>query len=349
MFSSNVLDSLSIQLAVLDANGTVIAMNQAWIEMSLSRQSSPLVRIDIGDHILDVFRRAYTDAPADALWAVAQGRTAVFNFEYQWGQNWYLLRGVPLKSAGGGVVLTHIDISEIKQAEAQQLALRLTQERINTLADFIQNFSHDFRIPLSTIKTTLYLMGKEGRASDYRLQLLDEQVNHLEKLVEGFRLMARLDSQSRANKMPLDMRAIIQRVADGMHSLADPKHLRITLKLEPNLNAKGDEHDLEIAVRNLLENAILYTPDGGEVTIEGYYREDYLIIEVRDTGIGILAVDLPHIFERFYRVDKARSLPGHPGLGLPIARKIIELHGGELQAESMTRRGSTFRILLPVQ
>lgn len=472
MFSSNVLDSLSIQLAVIDASGVVIASNQAWIALAISGHSPPLTHIDIGGHFLEAFSRLH--GQSSDLQAVAQGYATEFNFEYPWDQNWYLLRAVPLKSIEGGAVLTHIDISEIKQAqaqlreseeryrsvfegsphpmwvydtyslkfldvndaavalygysrdeflnmtvleirppqdvpkvldtisrrqqepivkgrlwkhlkkdgslmdvevsahliqlggrecevvlindvtarkqaEAQQLELLLAQERINTLTDFIQTFSHDFRTPLSTIKTTLYLMSKEGQTPDYRLQHLDEQVNHLERLVEDFRLMARLDSQTQVSTMPVDMTAVIDHVIDGMRQLADGKRLRLNRKLEPHLTVNGDEQDLERALGNLVENAILYTPEGGEITLKSYSHETYMVIEVCDTGIGIQAADLPHIFERFFRADKARSLPGHPGLGLPIARKIIELHGGELQVESAPGRGSTFRVVLPIQ
>lgn len=471
MFSSNVLDSLSIQLAVIDARGIVIASNQAWIDLAISSHSPPLTHIDIGGHFLETFGRLY--GQASGLQTVAQGYASEFNFEYPWRDNWYLLRAVPLKSIEGGAILTHIDISEIKkaqaqlreseeryrsvfegsphpmwvydtytlkfldvndaavalygysrdeflnmtileirppqdvpkaldsisrrqqepivkgrlwkyqkkdgslidvevsahliqlggrecevvlindvtariQAEAQQLELLLAQERINTLSNFIQTFSHDFRTPLSTIKTTLYLMGKEGYAAEYRLQHLDEQVNHLERLVEGFRLMARLDSQTQMDTMLVDMKAVIDRVVERLRGLADSGQLRIKCKLEADPGVYGDEHDLERALSNLVENAILYTPQGGEITIQTFRRGMHMIIEVRDTGIGIQAADLPHIFERFFRADKARSLPGHPGLGLPIAHKVIELHGGDIQVESIPGRGSTFRIRLPL-
>ncbi len=474
MFSSNhVLDSLSIQLAVLDADGIVIAVNQAWMNLAFSSQSSPLTRIDIGDAFLDVFRVARDPLSLDNLKAVIQGSAAEFNFEYQWDHYWYLLRAVPIKSPDGGAVLTHIDISDIKQAqaqlreseeryrsvfegsphpmwvydtyslmfldvndaavelygysrneflnmtileirppqdvpkvldsisrrqqepsvkgrlwkhrkkdgslidvevsahliqlggrecevvlvnditarkqaEAQQLELLLAQERINTLTDFIQSFSHDFRTPLSTIKTTLYLMNKEGRTADYRLQNLEEQVTHLERLVDGFRLMARLDSQTQVSTMPLDIQAVMQHVIDQMRELVNFKRLRLTLNLMSNVGIYGDEQDLESALSNLVENAVLYTPEGGEVTIRVYQQEAHLVIDVQDTGIGIQAADLPHIFQRFFRADKARSLSGHPGLGLPIARKIIELHGGDIQVESTPGHGSLFRVILPV-
>jgi len=133
-----------------------------------------------------------------------------------------------------------------------------------------------------------------------------------------------------------------------------PNALRQNLRLEfvpafdiPDIRMNREE--LKRAVRHLLDNALSYTPEYGSVTLATGIHGGQVYIEVRDTGIGITSGELPLIFERFYRADKARSAKtGGMGLGLPIARRIVEAHGGTITVESTPSEGSTFRILLPV-
>lgn len=111
----------------------------------------------------------------------------------------------------------------------------------------------------------------------------------------------------------------------------------------------GDRDRLEQVITNIISNAVKYTPDGGEVTVDCEFKYTHAVLTVRDTGIGIPKEDLPRIFERFYRVDKARSRKqGGTGLGLAIAKEIIEAHGGEIKIESQQRRGTVVTITLPV-
>ncbi|MBL8116889.1 MAG: PAS domain S-box protein [Anaerolineae bacterium] len=242
------------------------------------------------------------------------------------------------------------DVTERKRTEEQRLALTREETRINVLTDFITSFSHDFRTPLSTIKTGLYLLRKDGTASEQRLKRLDEQVETLETLIESFVVMARLDSEPRLTLSRLDINTLLSRIYGKFQGRLEAKGLRHRFSPSPEpIRLVANEVELQRAIENLMENALVYTPAGGEVELCAGLREQWAAVEVRDSGVGIEAEDLPYIFDRFYRADKARSQAGRPGLGLSIARKIIELHQGHIVVESKPEQGSTFRVLLPLQ
>jgi two-component system phosphate regulon sensor histidine kinase PhoR len=139
-------------------------------------------------------------------------------------------------------------------------------------------------------------------------------------------------------------------VVDDAHALAAQKNLKIETAIGDGVSAAGRAQDLALLARNLLDNAIRYTPEGGRITVDLHASDGRAILAVGDTGIGIPAKDLPRIFERFYRVDKARAREtGGTGLGLSIVRHIAESHGGTVTAESELGIGSTFTVSLPAK
>jgi signal transduction histidine kinase len=140
---------------------------------------------------------------------------------------------------------------------------------------------------------------------------------------------------------------VVGEETDRLTSVAAGSGVRIEPALEP-VTVRGARGDLALLVRNLLDNAVRYSPEGGRVSVRLTERDGRAVLEVEDTGIGIPTRDLPRIFERFYRVDRARSREtGGTGLGLSIARHVAERHGARIEAESELGRGSTFRVTLP--
>jgi PAS domain S-box-containing protein len=267
----------------------------------------------------------------------------------------FLTTKVPLRDAQGkiiGLVGVSRDITDQKLAEQQRLELALQKERVDLLTEFIGNMSHDLKTPLSVIKTTLYLMERLGDPArqEEKIQVIKEQTLRLEKLIQDVITMSRLENGAMPAFEPTDFNSVILDVEAKLHPTAERKNLTIRLNLDPTLPLlRASENEIWRLMANLYENALHYTPDHGTITLNTHSDDHRIIAEVQDTGIGIGSDDLPHIFDRFFRADPARSLErGGTGLGLAIVKRIVELHGGEIAVESAEGRGSTFRVTLPL-
>lgn len=251
-----------------------------------------------------------------------------------------------------GALAVNRDITELKEAREKLIALELEKSKVTLMQRFISSVSHDFRTPLAAINTGLYLLVKspdeEKRAR--RVELIERQVQRLERLLDETLVMVRLDSVEEFRMYLHDLNVLVRNLATDMRSLAEKQGLLLEVKgggVPPVCLNSGELYQ---ALRRIVENAIDYTPEGGQITLHTFRWDQDAVVEVRDTGIGIPEDDLPHLFDRFYRVDKSRSSEtGGAGLGLSIARRIVELHHGTLEAESVEGQGSTFRIRLPLR
>ena len=243
------------------------------------------------------------------------------------------------------------DITQRVLAERQTRALELERERSQILTDFIEGALHEFRTPLSTMKANLYVLNsttatpKQANA----VARLSDQTEAIQELVELLATMARLDSGTTINsQLPVMPVRLINGVCDALEPETQAAQLTLIRSLPPDLPAlHANEKELGQALREVVYNAIRHTPPGGTIRVEAIQRADALIISVQDSGMGIAPEDLPHIFERFWRKDKARTQRGF-GLGLPIARKIMENHHGQITVESTPGTGSTFTLILPI-
>ncbi len=244
------------------------------------------------------------------------------------------------------------EIVERKRAEKQALELAIERERARVLADFIRDTSHDFRTPLSTINTSLYLLKKlkdDPAQRQWHIEVIERQTTRLEKLIDGLMTMSRLDSGMTFTFRSVDLIALINDIVAQFDPKIDEKHLAFDLIVpDEMLPVQADESELSRALTELVQNAIQFTPADGHVIVSLEAKENDIIIDVCDNGIGIAEQDLPRIFDTLYRVDKSRSTDtGGIGLGLAIARKIIEKHGGRIEVSSIPSQGSTFQIVLP--
>jgi len=222
---------------------------------------------------------------------------------------------------------------------------------------FIEDLSHELKTPLSVLKGEMEVTLKKMRSpEDYEVILksgLDE-TNTLIRIVENLLMLARFDSNAIALEMrQLDAAGIIRDAARDVKVLADRKKITIVLPegapegaSGSSARIKGDQGQIRRLFLNLLDNAVKYTPDGGRVTVDITEGDPFVKIAFIDTGVGIPAGDLPHIFDRFYRVDKSRGSVGF-GLGLSICRSIVEAHRGRIEVASEPGRGSTFTVFLP--
>lgn len=253
--------------------------------------------------------------------------------------------------AGPDEVLTIVrDITEQKRMQAQTLALSMERERIKLLNQFVQNASHEFRTPLSIINTDLYLMTKAAD-EEKRLRYAkrsEQQVARLTRLLDMILSMTKLDSDAPFNFRLVDVNELGQQALSGMSQDMTNKQQRWQFTPGVSLPAlRADKDWLLQAVGHLLENAIQFTPEGGKIALSTSCVAGQLIIAIQDTGIGIGKPAQAHLFERFWRLDEAHSTPGF-GLGLPIAQRIVQRHGGTIVVESAEGKGSTFMICLPI-
>jgi signal transduction histidine kinase len=217
---------------------------------------------------------------------------------------------------------------------------------------FIQDASHELRTPIAIAQTNIEVteMAEKVSASDYKrlMNVLKQSLERMTHLSDQLLLLADA-SQERANWQLVDMKSIINEVAAEVS--AKMTVAGIKFETEPVLDemlVRGDSLRLKQAIFNLVDNAIKYNKPGGTVKISTRGEDSRLVVEVQDNGIGISSDDQPHIFDRFYRVDKSRARSqGGSGLGLAIVKKIVEDHGGTISVESTPGKGSTFQVILP--
>jgi two-component system phosphate regulon sensor histidine kinase PhoR len=252
---------------------------------------------------------------------------------------------VPMKDDAdvttGAVVLFH-DITELK---------RIDQIR----RDFVANVSHELRTPLSILRGYIETLLDDPKTSREELarilQIMERHSKRLGLLVDDLLSLSQLESSS-ANLEPgqVQLRELFDNVIRDWKQGLAKKNLTVIVDLAPDMPPiRADETRLQEVLFNLLENAVKYSRENGEIRLQAAQRGSEIVISVSDNGIGISRDDLPRIFERFYRADKARSREfGGTGLGLSIVKHIAQLHGGRVEAESEHGRGTTIRVLLPI-
>src|SRR5947208_4043062 len=218
---------------------------------------------------------------------------------------------------------------------------------------FSADASHELRTPLTVLQGELEAIAQKEQnlPEDVRDTIGSalEETQRLANIVESLLTISRLEAgEARVQPMRLDFAELARTTADQMKLLAEEKRIALTSDGTDPVEVEADPSRLKQVVVNLLDNAIKYTPEGGNVSSSVTRRDNHAILEVADSGLGISADDLPHVFERFYRADKARSRQmGGTGLGLSIVGSICQAHGGRVTVNSAEGRGSLFRVQLP--
>lgn len=231
------------------------------------------------------------------------------------------------------------------------MVLNQTFERLERLFHarqrFLADVSHELRTPLTTIRGNVDLMRRMGVLDYETLDVVQDELQRMTRLVDDLLLLARADTGGLPiQREPVALDNVFLDVYRQVRSIEQP--VSLTLMEVDQVGVIGDADRLKQLILNLVDNAIKYTLPGGDVSLGLSKFNGMAEIVVRDTGVGIPAEDLPYIFDRFYRVDKARSRKlGGSGLGLSIARWIAEAHGGDIRVESEKGRGSMFTVSLP--
>lgn len=224
-----------------------------------------------------------------------------------------------------------------------------------TRNQFVSNASHELKTPLSTMKilieSLLYQDPMDtGMAKEF-LTDVNKEIDRLNRIVSDLLTLVNIDSGGlKLNIAEMSINSLLEEQVRRLLPLARENGIEINLEMKDEISIPGDNAKLEQVIYNVIDNAIKYTPRGGEVETSLVRSGKKAIIRISDTGIGIPAEDLPHIFDRFYRVDKARSrATGGTGLGLSIVKQIVQNHGGNITATSAEGKGTTFTIELPIQ
>src|SRR5437588_5917680 len=232
--------------------------------------------------------------------------------------------------------------------------LRPIQEAMERQERFAVAASHELRTPLTVLQGTLEVARLRDRTPAEYKEILSKAATEAARmgpLVGDLLTLARVRSDRELlARAPLDLRVVAREAAEGVEPLAARKGQTLEVELDGPLPTCGDQLKLRQALTNLLDNAITYTPEGGAIRLSARAARGRAVIAVRDTGPGIEAQHLPHLFEPFYRVDSARGGgSGHAGLGLALAAWIAQAHGGHLAVESRIGVGTLFTLTLPLR
>jgi len=311
----------------LDATGAVTSLNPASRRLlRLAPDASP-------PPAQELFRQR---APRDAVDRVLHGGE-VAALEVALDDRTTLLSGHPLP--GGGAVLVLHDITGLKHLETVR-------------RDFVANVSHELKTPLTVIRGYAETLAGDDVPADVRRDFLAKvlaNARRMQQLVDDLLDLSRIESGSWAphpERMPLA--SLIDDVWSALAPRAAEGSLRLVTRLDPEETVAADPQAARQILGNVLDNAVRYTPAGGTVTVTAGRGAGGVWVEIADTGVGIPGEHLPRIFERFYRVDPARSRElGGTGLGLAIVKHLVEAHGGRVEARSALGAGTTIRIVLP--
>lgn len=228
------------------------------------------------------------------------------------------------------------------------------QQRLDSMRkQFVADVSHELRTPLTTIKSYVETLMSDDIDDDARsrfLQVVNKEVDRMVRLVKDLLLLSNLDSNKYAmKKETIDLKKMLTDVVSNMKLLARNKSQQLHTRFcEEDITVEGDADKLEQVFINVINNSIKYTPNNGKIEISAALAGDKAVVTVTDNGIGIPREDIEKVFERFYRVDKARSRElGGTGLGLSICKEIVSAHKGTIEIESELDRGTSVRICLP--
>ncbi len=242
-----------------------------------------------------------------------------------------------------GIIIIIQDISELRKLEKMR-------------SEFVANVSHELKTPLTSIKGFVETL-KNGALEDEEtsirfLNIIEDEADRLNRLISDILSLSELENRrTRYMIDSIDVKSVISEVVSMLSNQAEKKSIDLSFTAADNLRMiYGERDNLKQMLINLIDNAVKYTPEGGRVEVHTINQDNRIVIVIKDNGIGIPKEHIPRLFERFYRVDKARSRKvGGTGLGLAIVKHIVKLFDGEIEVESTVGKGTKFTIILPIE
>ncbi|OHB33520.1 MAG: hypothetical protein A2X84_00325 [Desulfuromonadaceae bacterium GWC2_58_13] len=335
-----VLSSMSEGVLAVDNDERIIRLNRA---------AAKLMAIDAkkaqGRRILEVIRKVELQRFVARTLASHESEEGDIVLPSPEGERYLQVHGAPLRDVQGediGALVVFSDVTRLRRLESVR-------------RDFVANVSHELKTPITAIKGSVetLLSGalSEPQTAERFLGIVARQSDRLEAIIDDLLALSRVEQDAEQDAIALALggiRPVLAAAQQACQPSADEKNVEIRLFCSPQVRGRINAPLLEQAVVNLLTNAIKYSPAGGKVVVDAAQLGDQLMIKVQDWGSGIAAEHLPRIFERFYRVDPARSRKlGGTGLGLSIVKHIIQAHGGQVVVHSTLGEGSVFTLILP--
>jgi two-component system phosphate regulon sensor histidine kinase PhoR len=330
-----VLDNMADGVIMTDVEGKVVLANQAT-ERLFNFQGKDA----IGMPLIEAVRDHEVDEILRLCLSTSQTQTG----QFESGALKRFLRAIAIPIAQGGpteALLLFQDLTEVRSLQTMRREL-------------VGNISHELRTPIAGIKAMIDTLrhgaidDKEA-ATDF-LARIDSEVDRLTQMVSELTELSRIETGRAELRMsPVNLNLLVQEVIAQLNALAQRQQVAITADLASDLpTIKADNDRIKQTLTNLVHNAIKFNHPGGTVAVSTGADAESVIVGVSDTGIGISKEDLPHVFERFYKADRARPRGG-TGLGLAIAKHVVQAHGGSVRAQSEEGKGSTFSFSLPIK
>jgi two-component system phosphate regulon sensor histidine kinase PhoR len=327
---ASILDNMADGVIMADAESNISLANQAAESLFNIKEpeNKPLIE-------------AVRDHEIDELLKLCLRTGAAQSVQYESGISKRYLRAIAIPIAHRGALLLFQDLTELRNLQT-------------TRRELIGNISHEFRTPLAGIKVMVETL-RDGAVDDKKaagdfLTRIDSEVDRLTQLVSELTELSRVETGKAELKLELlNLNNLVEEVTAQLSPQAERQKLTVVKELAADLpSIRADKARVRQVMVNLLHNAIKFTEPGGRIAVTTQGEGDSVAVAITDTGRGIASEDLPHVFERFYKGDKARGGEG-TGMGLAIAKHIVEAHGGYIRVESKESKGSTFSFSLPIR
>lgn len=335
---STIIENSESGLVLIDEKGYIHVVNRKFISM-FGRKPHDY----IGHLYYDVLENEQIHHTVQETFLHEKHVKHLFSIDKN-GEKVYLeIVGAPIfneRNLLKGAVLVIYDITEFKNIEVMR-------------KDFVANVSHELKTPITSIRgfseTLLDGAADDVQARQQFLKIIFDESKRIQLLIDDLLILSKLEKdEAMLEYTHLHLKTIVQEIHPLIDQHAKAKDITLTLDVNESTSLWADEDKVKQLFINLLSNAISYTPEHGNVSLAVEEKEEKVCMKISDTGIGISKEVIPRIFERFYRVDKARSRDtGGTGLGLAIVKHIVELHQGEIKVESELGQGTTFYICLP--
>ncbi|MFD2046295.1 two-component system histidine kinase PnpS [Ornithinibacillus salinisoli] len=334
---STVIDNTESGMALIDEKGYIHLVNRKFISMFGKSQ-----RDYIGYLYYDVISNEKVHRIVQETFLYEKNVKKSF-IQDNASKQYIEIVGAPIfneRNILKGAVLVFYDITELKKLEVMR-------------KDFVANVSHELKTPITSIKgfaeTLLDGAIDDKEARQHFTQIIYDESNRLQSLVEDLLTLSRLEKEEyQLTISEVNVSSLIDEITPMIEQYAGQHDINFILESSENITFNADHDRVKQVLINLLTNAINYTPSNGKVTLAVTDNQEFVQIEVSDTGIGIPRDALPRIFERFYRVDKARSRnTGGTGLGLAIVKHIVDVHEGKIEVDSEVNKGTTIKVYFP--